>query len=1073
MNAGIAGRIAQAFLQSKLTPLLILASLALGIFGATMTPREEEPQIVVPMVDIFTPFPGAPVSEVEELVSRPLERKMWEIPGVEYVYSTSSPGMSLLIVRFRVNEKMEDSLVRLYNKVMSNRDLLPPGAMEPSVKPRSIDDVPILALTLWGPGHDDYEIRRVALELSKEIQSVPEVSDTRILGGLKRQIRVIPDTGRLRARGLSPLDLYGALSVGNVNLPAGGFSASDAEYVVEAGDLLRDAEAVRQVVLTARAGRPVKVGDVAEVIDGPEDPDARVFFGAGPAGPRAGDGRRYPAATISIAKRQGANATLVADTILDKVETIRGRLIPSGMNLTVTRNYGDTAREKSNELISHLLIATASVVLLIALFLGLRASAVVAVAVPVTLALTLLIYWLAGYTLNRVTLFALIFSIGILVDDAIVVVENIHRHFVMRRLPPAEAAVVAVDEVGNPTILATFTVIAAILPMAFVSGLMGPYMRPIPVGASMAMLFSLLVAFIVSPWMAFRVLATKHGGGEAGGSGDPGEEEAPAFVDRWYRRAMRPLIEKPRFALAFLGIVVLLLLGAISLVFLKVVKVKMLPFDNKSEFQVIVDMPEGTTLERTIAVTGELASYVATVPEVTDFQIYAGTSAPYNFNGLVRHYFLRRGANVADIQVNLAGKSERADQSHDIAKRVRPALAEIARKRGARIKVAEIPPGPPVLATLVLEVYGPTQEGRIDLARQVRDLFDATPGVVDADWYVEDDQTRYRIEVDREKAALSGISVEEAARAASIALGGADAGLAHIPGEDEPVSIRLRLARAERSRPEDLASVSVRGAGGQVVRLSELVSVTKGTAEPSRYHKNLKPVVYVTGDVAGSEESPVYAILKLNEEIAKLKTPAGHGVEVRMNAPPFTEEAPSVKWDGEWQITYDVFRDLGIAFAAVLVIIYILVVAWFQSFLTPLIIMAPIPLTLVGILPAHAAFGAFFTATSMIGFIALAGIIVRNSILLVDFVELGRQRGIPLKEAVLRAGAVRFRPIALTAAAVIVGAFVIILDPIFQGLALSLMAGAFASTALTLVAIPLLYYKVEAIRESRAARRAS
>jgi multidrug efflux pump subunit AcrB len=645
------------------------------------------------------------------------------------------------------------------------------------------------------------------------------------------------------------------------------------------------------------------------------------------------------------------------------------------------------------------------------------------------------------------------------VDDAIVVVENIVRHWRMpanRARPPYEVAIEAVDEVGNPTILATLTVIAAILPMAFVGGLMGPYMRPIPIGASAAMVFSLLMALIVTPWAAVRILKPSDG---------DGHDEREDFVTRIYRRVMGAILHHAPMLFGFLAGVVLLLLGSCSLFYFQFVKVKMLPFDDKSEFQVIVDMPEGTTLERTLAVTEELASSIRKVPEVTDYQIYAGTSAPYNFNGLVRHYFLRSGANVADIQVNLAPKSLRADQSHAIARRVRPGLAEIAKRLGARVKVAEIPPGPPVLATLVLEVYGPTESGRLDLARRLRDLFDATPGVVDVDWYVEDDQRRYRIEVDREKAALAGIPVEAAARAAAVALGGADAGISHIPSEDEPVTIRVRLPRSERSRPADLTDIQVRGGSGRMVRLSEIVSLVPGLAERSRYHKNLKNVVYVTGDVAGAEESPVYAILALNEAIARMRTPGGAGVRTLLTAQPFTEQAPSVKWDGEWEITYEVFRDLGIAFAAVLVLIYILVVAWFQSFRTPLIIMAPIPLTLVGILPAHGILGAFFTATSMIGFIALAGIIVRNSILLVDFIELGRARGAGLREAVLTAGAVRFRPIVLTAAAVIIGAFVIILDPIFQGLAISLMAGAFASTALTLIAIPLLYYMVESGRE--------
>ena len=725
--------------------------------------------------------------------------------------------------------------------------------------------------------------------------------------------------------------------------------------------------------------------------------------------------------------------------------------------MTVTRNYGETAKDKSDELLKHLLLATLSVTLLIALALGWRESGVVLIAIPVTLALTLFIFYFFGYTLNRVTLFALIFSIGILVDDAIVVVENIVRHF---RMPIncgrdlSAVAVEAVDEVGNPTILATFAVIAAILPMAFVRGLMGPYMRPIPVGASAAMLFSLIVAFIVSPWSALRLL--RH---YAERTTD--EHEPEGWTTRVYRRIMEPLVDHAKRRWIFLGSMVVLLLLACSLVAFKLVKVKMLPFDNKSEFQVIVDMPNGTTLEQTTRVAQELGQYLGQQPEVENYQIYSGTSGPYNFNGLVRHYFLRRGANQADIQVNLLNRHERSTQSHEIAKRLRPGLVAIGDKYGARLKVAEVPPGPPVLETLVAEVYGPDYQQQIELAKRIKQIFQTTPGVVDVDWYVEDPQVKYDVNVDLDKAALNGVSAAAVAETVHIGLDGATAGLLHDAKSREDVPIRVQLDRPGRSAIESLTAMRMPTPSGGQVSIAEVTNVEKKTIDISRYGKNLLPVVYVLGDVAGQEESPVYAIMKMGKAIDQLRTPEGYQIKQYNAAMPTETDRLTVKWDGEWHITIEVFRDLGLAFAAVLVLIYVLVVGWFRSFITPLVIMAPIPLTLVGILPAHALMGAFFTATSMIGFIAGAGIIVRNSIILVDFIELRRTQGMTLEHAVVDAGAVRFRPMLLTAAAVVVGASVILFDPIFQGLAISLMAGEVASTLLSRMAVPVLYYMVE------------
>jgi multidrug efflux pump subunit AcrB len=802
----------------------------------------------------------------------------------------------------------------------------------------------------------------------------------------------------------------------------------------------------------------VYLRDVAtSITEGPAEPEDYVLF-ANAAGAASTDPRgEFPAVTITISKRKGTNATVITEQVQQKLKELRGYLLPTDLNVTTTRNYGETAKDKSNELLKHLLIATLSVTLLIALALGWRESGVVLVAIPVTLALTLTIFYLFGYTLNRVTLFALIFSIGILVDDAIVVVENIVRHF---RLPEnvgrplAQVAVEAVDEVGNPTILATFAVISAILPMAFVRGLMGPYMRPIPVGASAAMLFSLGVAFVVSPWAALRLLG-RHTQKHAR------EHEAEGRSTKLYRRLMNLLIADSRKRWMFLGSVVVLLLLACSLVAFKLVRVKMLPFDNKSEFQVIVDMPNGTTLEQTTRVAQELGSYLSRQPEVANYQIYSGTSGPYNFNGLVRHYFLRSGANVADIQVNLLDRHSRSAQSHEIAKRLRPGLVEIGQRYGARIKVAEVPPGPPVLQTLVAEVYGPDYKQQIELARQVKQIFQQTPGVVDVDWYVEDPQTKYNLDVDLDKAALHGISAADVSRTVQIGLGGETAGLLHTTDSREDVPIRVQLGRDARSSVESLQSLRLPTPNGGQVSLGEVTNLREGTIDTSLYRKNLRPVVYVTGDVAGQEESPVYAIMAMGRAIDKLKTPGGYTIRQYSAVLPEETDRLAMKWDGEWHITVEVFRDLGLAFAAVLVLIYVLVVGWFRSFITPLVIMAPIPLTLVGILPAHALMGAFFTATSMIGFIAGAGIIVRNSIILVDFIELRRSQGMSLEQAVVDAGAVRFRPMLLTAAAVVVGASVILFDPIFQGLALSLMAGEVASTLLSRIAVPVLYYAVQ------------
>ncbi len=1059
---GPAGKIAQFFIRSKLTPLIIIASILLGIAAVIALPREEEPQIIVPMIDIFVQMPGAGTREVEQRVTSPMEKLLWEIPGVEYVYSTSSPGLSMAVVRFYVGEDEEKSIVRLQSKLMANMDRIPPAVTPPLIKPRYIDDVPILGLTFWGEDADHFVLRRVAAEIEDLVKREPNVSITQMIGGDRRQLEIRLDPVRMAAFGLDADRIARMLSAANQEADAGSFPSLSGQIQVHTGSFLKDAEDVERVVISAHNGRPVYLRDVATVIDGPQDPEQYVFIGSGPAAenqkslafqPPKGV---YPAVTLTVAKRKGTNAITVARKVLRRVEGARGTVIPDNIHFTVTRHYGETAKEKSDELLLHMLIAIVSVTILIWFTLGLRESGVVAFAIPVTLALTLAVFYLYGYTLNRITLFALIFSIGILVDDAIVVVENVVRHFHLdenQGRAKIKIAIEAVDEVGNPTILATLTVIAAILPMAFVGGLMGPYMRPIPVGASAAMVFSLIVAFIVTPWASLRLIRY-----DEKAAAQARIHHTEDWATRFYRRVMDPLIHRPFWRWGFLLVVIGLLVAACAMVAVGFVRVKMLPFDNKSEFQVILDMPESATLEETTAAALEMGDYLKTVNEVVDYEVYVGTSGPFNFNGLVRHYYLRRGPGMADIQVNLAAKGRRKDQSHDIAKRVRPALNRIADSYGARVKVAEVPPGPPVLSTLVAEVYGPDYQRQREIALKIREIFEKTPGVVDVDWYMEESQPRYHLLIDAEKAALNGISVAQINQVLTLNLSGRQTGLLHQPLEKEDVPIVLRLPLASRAGIENLKAVKIASPQGKLVSLGSLVKVRLTSNEQSIYHKNLMPVVYVTGDVAGEKESPVYAIFEMFKKIDALTIPEGYRIEQHTANVPESDRRFSMKWDGEWHITYEVFRDLGIAFGVVLILIFVLVVGWFQSFSTPFVIMVAIPFSLIGILPAHFLMNAFFTATSMIGFIAGAGIVVRNSIILVDFIELRLRQGMPLDQAVIDAGAVRFRPMMLTAAAVVVGASVILFDPIFQGLAISLMAGEVASLLFSRMTVPILYF---------------
>jgi multidrug efflux pump subunit AcrB len=1079
---GLAGRLARPFLTSKLTPVIILASILLGVMAVTLTPREEEPQIVVPMVDVIVPFPGATPSEVESQLVTPLERRLWGIPGVEYLYSSSRAHVGFITVRFKVNESMEDSLVKVHQELQANPGLLPPGALAPTVRSLTIDDVPFLTVTLHArealaPG----ALRALAEEVARDLAGVPRTANVRVVGGAPRVVRVEPDPERLRALSVSLGEVHQALQGAQAQLPAGALVDGGRRLEVEARGFATSAAELRRVVVAVRSGRPIYVEDVAAVTDGPA-PEPPVVLTASKERPAF-----EQAASVVVAKRPGTNATELAQVVEARLHALRGGLIPGAVDATITRNYGESAGEKSNELIEHLLIATLSVIALIMLAMGWRSALVVAVAVPVTLALTLVITWLGGYTLNRVTLFALIFSIGILVDDAIVVVENIHRHMYLPGPRRSFARIIldAVDEVGNPTILATVAVIAAILPMAMVRGLMGPYMRPIPVGASVAMVFSLVIAFVVSPWAAIRIFRKEahlpetdqtglHPADPARDAPEPAVDPASAHAEsapegrlaRLDRRLVRWLLSTGPIRWGFLVAVGVLLLASTGFLLAGAVKVKMLPFDNKREFQVQLDLPAGAAREEALALGQQVARRLLDEPEVESVQVHSGVAAPFTFVGMVRHSFMREAPEQVDLQVNLVDKGERKASSHAIAVRVRPAVEALAAPLAARVKVVEIPPGPPVLATMVAEIYGPSAAERDRIAGEVRQAFRSVDGIVDVDSTLEPAAPKLFVQVDREKAALHGVQPAHVVQTLAAAGWGAPLGTLHGGRGATQVPVVLQLAPAQRARADGLLTLAVPGARG-LVPLSELVTVTEGREEPEIQHKNLMPVAYVTGDLAGAIESPLYALLALGEKLDGLRSADGQPVPRLGLDHPADTERPAIKWDGEWHITLEVFRDLGLAFAAVILLIYVLMVGWFQSFSMPLVILVPIPLSLVGILPAHAALGTFFTATSMIGFIAGAGIVVRNSIILIDFAELKLREGMPLAAAVEEAVLVRFRPMALTAAAVIVGSAVMLADPIFQGLAVALMAGAVAATLLSRYAVPVLYLMLA--RRGRAA----
>lgn len=1049
---GIAEKIASSFIKSKITPLLVIASLFIGIVSVILTPKEEEPQIIVPMVDIIVPYPGAKVKDVEKTVLDHLEGIMWEIPGVEYVYGSAMNDVAMVTVRFKVGENEEESITKLKTKLDLNLDRIPLGVMPPLIKKRSIDDVPQIAVTMRSNQLDGVDLRMLAVETEKRIKEVQNVSETRIIGGYKKIIRIEPDINKIKGYKLDLLQIFRALSLSNSSLNTGEITENNKNFYISAGGFLTSLKDVENLVIVISGGKPVYLKDVAYVAEAKIVPEHYHVMGFNEKISPV----KHEAVTITVAKRKGADSVIVADNVLKKVESLKGFVIPDNVKTTTTRNYGDTAFEKVKTLIEHLLGAIVAVIIVMTITMGWRAGLVVFVALPVTFALTFFVYYMFDYTLNRVTLFALIFVAGLVVDDAIIVVENMERHFKMGRDNLLKRALKAVGEVGNPTILATITVIVAIYPMAFVGGLMGPYMKPMPVGASLAMIFSLLVALIITPWLSYLLLA-----GHSDRCETPQQDEETFVTStrlyKIYKNILTPLMERRLYRFIFFIVIMTMFLGAFIFIPTKKVVMKMLPFDNKNELQIIVDMPEGTSLETTALVASEIGNYLGKVKEVKDYQIFTGIAAPYNFNGLVRHYFMRQGSNVADIQVNFVDKSERNLKSHDLAILLREPVQEIGKKYNANIKIAEVPPGPPVLSTLVAEIYGPDAKSRLEVAKHIKEIFESTKGVVDVDWYVEDDMTEYNFEINRTKAALSGVSADMVSKTMFMALKGMNTGILHTGSDRENVEIFLRLPETNRNSLDFVKDIQIISMNGESVPLSELVSIKKVIKDKPVYHKNLMPSIFVIGDVANQVESPVYAILEMKKKVEKI-TYKGEKVQQIWTSQPKSDQKVSVKWDGEWQITYEVFRDLGLAFGTVLVIMYFVLVGWFRSFATPIIMMMPIPLSLLGIIPGHYIFGEFFTATSMIGFIALAGIMVRNAVLLIDFIEAAIEKGKNIKDAVIESGAIRTRPVVLTTVAVITGALFMLSDPIFAGLGVALITGAVVSTILTLVIIPLSYY---------------
>jgi len=1068
---GVSGRIAAAFQANAITPLLALVALLLGLFAVLVTPREEEPQINVTMANVLIPFPGASSTDVQNMVARPAEQVLSQIAGIEHTYSVARPGLAVLTVQFKVGVPRTEALVRLYDVLNANQDWLPRdlGTLTPIVKPKGIDDVPVLAVTLWGQdGTPANELERVAHAVETELKRVPGTREIQTIGGPGRAVHVWLDPTRLRERGIDVLSLKQTLAAANFGMPAGtvldSSGKSPQSLTVETGEFLRTAQDVGDVVVGVHRGAPVYMREVARIEAGAQQPQRYVWFTPGAAqvdgkASVAPAGQVYPAVTLTVTKKPGENAVDVARAAQATVDALRNSVIPSNIEASVTRNYGETAAEKANKLIQKLAFATGSVILLVGFALGRREAVIVGAAVILTLMVTLFASWAWGFTLNRVSLFALIFSIGILVDDAIVVVENIHRHQQLTpEAPLSEIIPRAVDEVGGPTILATLTVIAALLPMAFVSGLMGPYMSPIPINSSLGMALSLAIAFTVTPWLALKLMKA-HGHGDGAHAAQTAAAGLGAKLQTLFTRLLTPFLESARKRWQLLAGILAALMLSVGLTVVQWVVLKMLPFDNKSEFQVMVDMPAGTPLEDTAAALHELGAFLAQQPEVLDLQGYAGTASPITFNGLVRQYYLRAEAEQGDLQVNLVDKKHRSDQSHVIAQRLRPALEEIGKKHGARVKVVEVPPGPPVMSPLVAEVYGPDEAGRQQLAARIAQAFGQTPDIVAIDTTLKEDAPRAYLRVRRQRAESLGIPVASVAQAVSAALSGADAAYLHDAQSKCPVPVRLQLPRESQVGLDTVLALPMRAANGQLVPLSELVRVERNVIDKPLYTKDLAHVSYVFGDMAGKLDSPLYGLFAIRPKLEQAAL-SGTGAlgEYWISQPKDTFRQYVIKWDGEWQITYETFRDMGAAYGVGLILIYLLVVAQFRSYSTPLVIMAPIPLTIIGVMPGHALLGAQFTATSMIGMIALAGIIVRNSILLVDFIELQVKQGMAFKDAVVQSAAVRAQPIALTGLAAMIGAFFILDDPIFNGLAIALIFGILVSTLLTLVVIPVLYY---------------
>jgi len=1057
-NLGISGRIAKAFQDTEITPLLAVIGLLLGLFAVLVTPREEEPQIDVTFANIFIAYPGASAGEVERLVSTPAEQVLSEITGVEHVYSISKPGMSILTAQFEVGQSRTGAIVRLYDKMYSNSDWLPRqlGVSQPIIKPKGIDDVPIVSLTLWtdDASRGAHELQKVAHAVEVELKRVPGTRNIYTIGGPDNVIRIQLDPQKLAAYDIDLAELKMALLAANSSAEAGVLVKADQESSVQAGIFLTTIEEVASVVVGVKDNAPVFLQDVATVLTGADQATRYAWFGTGPSAENKGikvQGE-FPAVTLAIAKQPGMNAVDIADAVIERFNALKGIVVPEGVEVTVTRNYGQTADDKAQTLIKKLVFVTIAVILLVLLALGWREAIIVGVAIIVTLMLMLFASWAWGFTLNRVSLFALIFSIGILVDDAIVVVENIHRHQQTSNKSLREIIPLAVDEVGGPTILATFAVIAALLPMAFVTGLMGPYMSPIPINASIGMLLSLLVAYILTPWMALKMMAHKcH---EQGVTANNSQQKSTLSYRFFHSTiGMFVLNKSSRFWRWILLLVMIALIAAsVGLGVVKLVTLKMLPFDNKSEFQVVIDMPEGSSLERTSGLVRELGAYLATVPEVTDYQAYIGTASPMNFNGLVRQYYLREGSEVADIQVNLIDKNLRERKSHEIASSTRSSLQAIGQRWGGNVKIVEVPPGPPVQAPLVAEVYGLDYNSQLIVAKQIRDVFEQADGVVDIDDTVEMKAPRSVLEVDREKAALLGLTQQQIVTAVTMSLAGHDVGYLHDSSVKYAVPLRLQLPISEQRDLSAVLKLRLRNNEGNLIAIGDVVNVIQTEREQTIYHKDLLPVTFVTADMAGDLDSPLYGMFDI---VGRLKDTQ---IDQFFINTPILPVENSIKWDGEWQITYETFRDMGLAYAVGIILIYLLVVAQFKSYLIPLVIMAPIPLTIIGVMPGHALLGVQYTATSMIGMIAMAGIIVRNSILLVDFINQATADGMKLEEAVIQAAAVRAKPIILTAVAAMVGALFILDDPIFSGLAVSLLFGILVSTVLTLLVIPVMYY---------------